>query len=65
MMANRQGPFGYGRSKLTLTFQKEVADRIVANIMSKERSRLSVICQYLAQVKKVLDIPGRYCNCVK
>jgi 16S rRNA (adenine1518-N6/adenine1519-N6)-dimethyltransferase len=41
---------------LTLMFQKEVAERIVAKPGGKEFGRLSVLCQYRASVKKLFDV---------
>ena len=44
---------------LTLMFQAEVADRIVATPGSKAYGRLSVISQFCCEAKPVLDIPAR------
>lgn len=44
---------------MTLTFQKEVAERMVAPIMTKERSRLSVMCQNWCRVEHKFNIPGK------
>ena len=41
---------------LTLMFQKEVAERIVAKSGGKEFGRLSVLCQYRATAKKLFDV---------
>ncbi|RWS23753.1 dimethyladenosine transferase 1-like protein [Leptotrombidium deliense] len=57
-MYYKTGPFAYGRVGLTLTFQLEVAQRIVAPVMHMQRSRLSVMCQNLANVKLVHKIKG-------
>lgn len=56
--STRSGPFIYGRTRLTLTFQKEVADRIAAPIMTNERNRLSIMCQYLFHVERRSTIRG-------
>ncbi|KAG5857379.1 hypothetical protein ANANG_G00018840 [Anguilla anguilla] len=58
-MSNRDGPFHFGRTRLTLTFQKEVAERLTASTGSRQRSRLSMMAQYLCTVKSCFTIPGR------
>lgn len=42
---------------LTLMFQKEVAERIVAEVGEKEYGRLSIICQWLTRPEIRFDIP--------
>lgn len=42
---------------MTLMFQKEVAERIIARPGTKAYGRLSVISQWLCDVKKVYDLP--------
>ena len=44
--------------KLTLMFQKEVADRIVAPVGSSSYGRLSILTNWLTKSKKLFDIPG-------
>jgi len=44
-------------TSLTLMFQKEVGMRIVAEPRSKAYGRLSVLCQYRADVEILFDIP--------
>ncbi|XP_018416937.1 PREDICTED: dimethyladenosine transferase 1, mitochondrial [Nanorana parkeri] len=58
-ISERTGPFFYGRTQLTLTFQHEVAERMKASVGSKQRSRLSIMSQYLCDVKHCFSIPGR------
>ncbi|KAM4772728.1 dimethyladenosine transferase 1, mitochondrial [Rhinophrynus dorsalis] len=58
-VANRNGPFTYGRTQMTLTFQMEVAERLTASTGSGQWSRLSVMSQYLCNVKNCFTIPGR------
>ena len=41
---------------LTLMFQKEVAERIVAKPGGKDFGRLSVLCQYRATARKIFDV---------
>ncbi|MEJ0066041.1 MAG: 16S rRNA (adenine(1518)-N(6)/adenine(1519)-N(6))-dimethyltransferase RsmA [Caulobacteraceae bacterium] len=44
---------------MTLMFQKEVADRVVAAPGSKTYGRLSVLAQALCEVRIVMDLPAR------
>ena len=43
-------------ASLTLMFQKEVAERIVARPGGKDYGRLSVLCQWRCEVKKLFDV---------
>jgi len=58
-ISTRGNVFSYGRVPLTLTFQKEVVDRMVAPPGASCRSRLSVMCQNWADVQHRFTIPGR------
>jgi len=58
-MSMHRGAWMHGRVPLLLTFQKEVAERMVAPVMTEQRCRLSVMCQYLCDVKHHFTIGGR------
>ena len=51
-----QGAWPPWFSSLTLMFQKEVAERIVAKPGGKEYGRLSVLCQWRCESKKLFDV---------
>ncbi|XP_002739171.2 dimethyladenosine transferase 1, mitochondrial-like [Saccoglossus kowalevskii] len=57
-ISSHSGPFSYGRVQMTLTFQKEVAERLVAGVGDPQRSRLSIMSQHLCKVKHAFTIPG-------
>jgi len=44
---------------LTLMFQKEVAERFTAVPRSKDYGRLTVLVQWLAEVRRLFDVPAR------
>jgi 16S rRNA (adenine1518-N6/adenine1519-N6)-dimethyltransferase len=44
---------------LTLMFQREVADRLTARPKSKDYGRLSVLTQWLAEPRRLFDVPAR------
>lgn len=58
-ISERKSAWKFGRTPMTLTFQKEVAERIVAPVTDKQRCRLSVICQIWAEPELHFVIPGR------
>lgn len=58
-MSLQTGAWSFGRSSLTLTFQKEVAERIVAPILSERRCRLSVMNQIWSRPELKFIIPGK------
>ena len=58
-VSQQSGAWRYGRTKMTLTFQKEVAERMVAPICHDQRCRLSVMCEHLCHVTHKFTIPGR------
>ncbi len=41
---------------LILMFQKEVADRIIAKVNTKNYGRLSILCNWKLDVKKIIDV---------
>ena len=51
-VSEKNGPWQYGRVGMTLTFQKEVGERMVAELSDVQRSRLSIITQYLCHVSE-------------
>lgn len=51
-----QGPWPPWFSSLTLMFQKEVAERIAAAPGGKDYGRLSVLCQWRCEVRKLFDV---------
>lgn len=54
----RSGAWSMGRVKMTLTFQKEVAERLVALPGDRDRCRLSVMAQAWSVPKLKFIIPG-------
>lgn len=54
----QRGAWAYGRASLTLTFQKEVAERICAPISSPQRCRLSIMSQLWTRPELRFVIPG-------
>ncbi|XP_073843259.1 mitochondrial transcription factor B1 isoform X1 [Musca autumnalis] len=55
----RRGAFRRNDTCMTLTFQKEVAERICANLGDKQRCRLSVMSQIWTQPVMKFIIPGK------
>nr|MBQ0091101.1 16S rRNA (adenine(1518)-N(6)/adenine(1519)-N(6))-dimethyltransferase RsmA [Candidatus Enterousia merdequi] len=49
---------GANIKSLTLMFQKEVAQRIVANVKDDQYGRLSVLCNLIADTKILFDVPN-------
>ncbi|XP_066588671.1 dimethyladenosine transferase 1, mitochondrial isoform X2 [Prorops nasuta] len=58
-ISEHKGPWSLGRSKMTLTFQKEVAERLVAPEYGVQRCRLSVMAQAWTFPNHQFTIPGR------
>lgn len=59
LMSDHSGFYRMGRIPLTLTFQREVAERMIAPVMDHQRSRLSIMCQHLCNVKIRFTIKGK------
>ncbi|KAJ6647598.1 Dimethyladenosine transferase 1, mitochondrial [Pseudolycoriella hygida] len=55
----QQGAWKFGRATMTLTFQKEVAERIVAPMASPQRCRLSIMSQIWTEPQLKFTIPGK------
>ena len=49
----------YNISEVAFTFQKEVAERILALPGTKNYSRLSVLTQYACKIKKICTLPAK------
>ncbi|XP_018563538.1 dimethyladenosine transferase 1, mitochondrial [Anoplophora glabripennis] len=58
-VSEKNSAWSFGRSSMTLTFQKEVAERMVAPVTDKQRCRLSVMCQFWCDVQYKFTIPGK------
>ena len=43
-------------SKMILMFQKEVAERILANVDSKDYSRITILSKWKFDIKKIIDV---------
>ncbi|OBZ88832.1 Dimethyladenosine transferase 1, mitochondrial [Choanephora cucurbitarum] len=57
--ASQTGLFGLGHPVwMTLMFQKEVGQRIVAPVSTSKRGRLAVMAQSLCEVKEVYHVPA-------
>jgi dimethyladenosine transferase 1 len=57
-ISERRNAWSYGRVPLTLTFQLEVAERLVAEVLNSQRSRLSIMAQHLCHCSHKFTIPG-------
>ncbi|XP_015115448.1 dimethyladenosine transferase 1, mitochondrial [Diachasma alloeum] len=58
-ISEKRGAWALGRVRLLLTFQKEVAERLVAPPSGAQRCRLSVMAQAWTKPKLRFVIPGR------
>lgn len=57
-ISEKNNAWTYGRTRMTLTFQKEVAERMVAPVADRQRCRLSIMCQNWCKVEHKFTIPG-------
>lgn len=55
----KKSAWAYGRVPMTLTFQHEVCERMVAGPSERQRCRLSVMCQNWCTPKYRFTIPGK------
>ena len=55
----RRGIWAYGRASMTLTFQKEVAERINAPMLNEQRCRLTIMSQTWTQPTMNFIINGK------
>ncbi|XP_076799656.1 dimethyladenosine transferase 1, mitochondrial-like isoform X2 [Clavelina lepadiformis] len=59
LISRQEGVFELGRIPFVLTFQAEVAERLVAPPGTPQRSRLSILSQYLCDIDYRFVIKGR------
>ncbi|CAK9800695.1 Dimethyladenosine transferase 1, mitochondrial [Anthophora plagiata] len=57
-MSEKRGPWEFGRTRMTLTFQKEIGERLIAEPMDPQRCRLSVMAQAWTRPIMHFIIPG-------
>ncbi|ODM93632.1 Mitochondrial dimethyladenosine transferase 1 [Orchesella cincta] len=57
-ISDKKNAWAHGRVPLTLTFQKEVAERLTADTSNEQRSRLSIMAQYLTHCEIKFIIKG-------
>lgn len=58
-VSQKSSAWTYGRTSMTLTFQKEVGERMIAGPGEPQRCRLSVMCQLWCNINYKFTIPGR------
>jgi len=56
MLSGRSGIFKFSNITMTLMFQKEVGDRIIADTTSPQRGRMSVLVQSFCEAKKIYEV---------
>lgn len=57
-ISKQKEAWSHGRVRMTLTFQKEVAERLVADVTENQRCRLSIMAQTWTLPKLQFIIPG-------
>ncbi|VEN40306.1 unnamed protein product [Callosobruchus maculatus] len=58
-ISEKTSAWSFGRTSMTLTFQKEVGERMVASNVDLQRCRLSLMCQLWCHVNYKFTIPGK------
>lgn len=58
-ISEKSSAWSYGRTRMTLTFQKEVAERLVAPVFNDQRCRLSIMAQTWTKPVINFYIPGQ------
>ncbi|CAG8490481.1 7116_t:CDS:2, partial [Acaulospora colombiana] len=58
MLYGREGIFRFPNVSMTLMFQKEVGNRIVAGVNDSRRGRISVLVQSLCEARTVYQLPS-------
>lgn len=61
-ISEKRGPWTFGKTRMTLTFQKEVAERLIAQPLDIQRCRLSVMAQAWTHPILHFIIPGKLLN---
>ncbi|XP_002161204.1 dimethyladenosine transferase 1, mitochondrial isoform X1 [Hydra vulgaris] len=55
-LSTRSGVFSFGRIPMTLVFQKEVGQNMVAEALNYDRSRLAIMAQNYCHVSRAMEI---------
>lgn len=61
-ISRKESIWEHGRVPMTLTFQKEVAERLTAEASTEQRSRLSIMAQYLTHPTLKFVMKGKLIN---
>jgi dimethyladenosine transferase 1 len=57
-ISTKSDVFKLGRVPMTFAFQKEVCERLVGKPNTEQYSRISILAQYLCDVRLKFVIPG-------